>query len=99
MVEAYDASSYAKMDGDQALLTTTKGVDWSKTNAGQGPGVKPDAGREPDTKPITLVDIASALVDYQAEKLGIGPEEVAAAKKKLDEISWVLTPPHLQLVY
>lgn len=90
MVDVCDKSSFAKCDGDQALLTTSRNVDWSKTNAGQGPGVRPNTGREPEIMPITLVDIASSLIDYQAERMNIDlyDERVMLAKKKLQEISW-----------
>jgi len=93
-IEVNDRSAEAMCDADQALLTTTRDVDWSETNAGQGPGVRPGAGREPNPAPITLVDIASRLVDYRAALMDLGPGDpaVAQAKRGLDEISWDMKP-------
>lgn len=89
-LEVHDWSASALVDGDQALLTTTRNVDWSQTNAGQGPGVKPNAGREPDVMPLTLVDIAGSLIDYQADRMGIGADDsrIVAAKGSLAELRW-----------
>ncbi len=82
IVEVHDKSDSALVDGDQALLTTTRNADWSKTNAGK----EPEAGEFP----ITLVDIAGALIDFQAVRMGRGPEDgrVISAKEKLAGIRW-----------
>ncbi len=80
-VDVYDRSADALVDGDQALLTTTHNVDWSRTNA----------GREPEIMPITLVDIAEQLVLYQLEKHKPGMDTVSdlmQAALKLSDISW-----------
>jgi len=93
-IEVNDRSSHSKVDGDQALLTTVNGVDWPQTNAGQGPGVVPDAGKEPCPYPITLVDIAAALVDYRAAGMELKTDspEVVSAKSRLGQISWDARP-------
>lgn len=82
MVECNDKSAVAKCDGPQALLTTLNGVDWSQTNA----------GKEPEIKPLTLVDITFELMRFQAERMGIGAEKLAADKARLEKIRWNMTP-------
>jgi 3-deoxy-D-arabino-heptulosonate 7-phosphate (DAHP) synthase len=77
-VEVDDKSAEAICDADQALLTTIKDVDWSKTNA----------GKEPQIKPITLVDITVNLMEFQAKKIGIDAEEVKKSKKMMEKITW-----------
>lgn len=77
-VEVNDKSAEAICDADQALLTTTNGVDWSKTNA----------RKEPQIKPITLVDITMNLMEFQAKKIGIEEEEVKKSKKMIETIRW-----------
>ncbi len=78
MVECDDMSANAKCDRDQALLTMPNGVDWSQTNA----------GKEPAVKPLTLVDIAWELMKYQAEGAGIGAEKLETDRQRLEEIRW-----------
>ncbi len=78
MVECDDLSVITKCDRDQALLTTLNGVDWSQTNA----------GKEPAVKPLTLVDITWELMKYQAGRAGIGAEKLEADKRRLEKIAW-----------
>jgi 3-deoxy-D-arabino-heptulosonate 7-phosphate (DAHP) synthase len=91
-IEVNDRCSYAKCDANQALLSTTKNVDWSQTNAGQGSRIVPGGGSEPSVMPLTLVDIAKELVAYRNQSLGLSDEEVEKAMKKLDAISWDMKP-------
>jgi hypothetical protein len=100
-VEVNDSSDSAKCDADQALLTTLRNVDWRQTNAGQGPGVVRWAGRKPEVMPLTLVDIASCLMEVQMERAGLQPDcaeyaalvgKVLEAKNKLYEIRWDMEP-------
>jgi hypothetical protein len=80
MIEVNDNSASAKCDADQALITTLNGVDWSQTYV----------GKEPELKPLTLVDITAALIDHQAAKMGMGTNSALAenAKKQLNELSF-----------
>jgi len=97
LLDAEDTASYAPVDGDQALLITTNGdVDWSQTNGGQGPGVKPNEGREPDVMPLTLVNIARDLVFYQAGKMDMPTEDqkIVDAIRQLEDIKWQPDPAH-----
>ncbi len=84
MVECDDRSAVAKCDGPQALLTTLNGVDWSQTNA----------GKEPEIKPLTVVDIAWELMVSQAQLMGMNPDgnKMKADRQKLDKIRWGMTP-------
>ncbi len=79
IVEVDDRSKDRKCDKEQALLTTTNGVDWSKTHVGEAP--------TEDQMPITLVDIVSKIMDYRVEA-GANPDDVSAAKEKLRAIRW-----------
>lgn len=78
MVEVDDRSAEAICDADQALLTTTNGVDWSKTNA----------GREPEVKPLTLVDIVCDLIELKADQLRIDEGKVREDTRRLGMIRW-----------
>jgi 3-deoxy-D-arabino-heptulosonate 7-phosphate (DAHP) synthase len=91
-VEVNDRSSRARCDANQALLSTTRNVDWSETNAGQGPKIEPGGGSEPSVKPFTLVDIAKELVKYRNLKLGLPGEKLETAMWELDSISWDIKP-------
>jgi len=93
-LDIHDHSHIARVDGDQALLTTTNGIRWIETNAGQGPGVKRNGGKEPTIMPLTLVDISENFVEYQAERMGLTKDDpqVILAKQKLRAISWDMTP-------
>jgi|SRR3989344_22779 len=88
LIDVDDSASFAPVDGDQALLTTTRNVDWSHTNYGQLGSLRPYEGKEPSVMPLTLEDIAYELIDYRAEKLSIGPEQVAASKRRLEDVKW-----------
>ncbi len=78
MVEVNDRSAEAICDADQALLTTTKCVDWSKTNA----------RKDPEIKPITLVDIVNNLMEFQAERMEIDAKRVEEDEKTVETIRW-----------
>ena len=58
--------------------------------AGQGPVLRPNMGREPDPIPITLVDIAEELVDFQAKRMRIKDkdDQLKSAREKLGKIRW-----------
>ncbi len=84
MVEVDDRSGDAICDADQALLTTTKGIIWSKTNA----------RKEPQIKPITLVDIAAALMQFQSDKRNIDKEKLKEDTTRLQTISWDMKANH-----
>lgn len=93
LLEVNDRPDLAKCDGAQATLVSTNGVDWSRTNAGQNGGVTACGGQKPDEDkmPYSLVDIMCELVDYQAGRQGMGPEEEKPAdiKAALREIKWL----------
>ncbi len=94
-VEVHDWPSYAKTDGYQALLTTTNGIDWSVTNGGQiGKNLVKGGGKEPEIMPLTLVDIASELVKYQAGRRGMSKDDagVQEALRKLEDMRWQMAP-------
>jgi 3-deoxy-D-arabino-heptulosonate 7-phosphate (DAHP) synthase len=78
MVEVDDRSADAICDADQALVTTTYGIDWSKTNL----------RKEPQIKPLTLVDITAQLMAFQAPKVGIDPRTIQKDLKRLNSIRW-----------
>jgi hypothetical protein len=78
MIEVDDRSADAICDADQAIVTTTNGIDWSKTNA----------RNEPQIKPLTLVDITAQLIAFQAQKAGIDPEKVREDTRELKGIRW-----------
>ena len=88
LIDVDDSASFAPVDGDQALLTTRRNVDWSHTNYGQLGSLRPYEGKEPSVIPMTLVDIASELIDYQATQLSIYPEQVALSKRRLEDVKW-----------
>jgi len=91
-IEANDHGSYAKVDGAQALLISKKNVDWTETNYGQESNLIPGQGKEPEVTPITIVDIASEMADFQAEKLELDYETLRECKNKLDAITWNMIP-------
>lgn len=85
MVETNDRSRDAKCDKDQALLTTTNGIDWSETAAEEEPPA--------DEMPITLVDIVKGIIKHQIDTghVSVPPKQVVADYRRLDEIRWDMT--------
>ncbi|MBN1682851.1 hypothetical protein JW865_04790 [Candidatus Bathyarchaeota archaeon] len=81
MIEVNDRSAEAICDAEQALLITTNGIDWSKTNYKV----------EPKIPPITLVDIVSSILEFQGKKIGIDAQEIETNKKELKNIRWDAT--------
>lgn len=88
IIEVNDRPDLAKCDGAQATLTTTNGVEWEQTNAGQYRSVRPNGGRNPNPEPYGLVDIFSELVDHQAERLDIDQSRAEEIKDQLYGLKW-----------
>lgn len=83
IIEVKDDSADAKCDAAQALVTTTNGIDWSKTYVGE----------EPEIMPITLVDIVCEIMAYQAEQLGLSEEKLEKDQDRLRRvIRWDMSP-------
>lgn len=78
MVEVNDRSAEAICDADQALLTTTNGVDWAETNS----------GREPEVQPLTLLDIVCSFIELNAKQMGISGRKIREDKRRLEMIRW-----------
>jgi 3-deoxy-D-arabino-heptulosonate 7-phosphate (DAHP) synthase len=78
MLEVNDKSKGAKCDAQQALVTTTNGIDWSQTYIEESPGQ--------ETWPFTLVDILVHILNSR------GDPNVMPALDKLAEIRWDATP-------
>ncbi|MFP4176531.1 MAG: hypothetical protein ACLFT2_04835 [Candidatus Brocadiia bacterium] len=91
LLEVNDRPDLAKCDGAQALLSSSTGVDWSRTNAGQMGCVEAAGGEKPAEghEPLTLVDILCKIIEYQAKRLdSVDQKEVAEAQNELQEIKW-----------
>ena len=83
MLETDDHSANAFCDGQQAQVTTLKGIDWSRTYV----------GHEPSIKPLSLVDVVSHILQFQAARVQIDADQVENARDKLDELSWNTISP------
>lgn len=92
LVEVNNRPDLAKCDGAQASLVSKKGVDWTRTNAGQNGCVAEGGGKKPaeDKMPYSLVDILCEIVEYQAERQGLAPdsEKVEGVRAELREVEW-----------
>ncbi len=80
IVEVNDWSLGAKCDADQALLSTTNGIDWSKTYVKE----------EPVHKTFSLVDIVYFVIQHQAREscAGFNKEKLDADLARLRELRW-----------
>jgi 3-deoxy-7-phosphoheptulonate synthase len=79
IIEVNDNSKDSKCDAEQAMFTTLNNIDWSATHI----------GKEPELKPLTLVDVLKSLIEDRFMK---GPAitryQLEEDKKRLDEIRW-----------
>ncbi|MFC1728082.1 hypothetical protein ACFLZ7_01290 [Nanoarchaeota archaeon] len=82
MLEVNDKSRGLKCDGDQAMLTTTKGVDWSKTCFGE----------KPKKEPITLIDVVIGAMEHQIDN-GASKDDFDEDKRRLKKLRWDLEQP------
>jgi hypothetical protein len=92
LLEVNDRPDLAKCDGAQATLISKKGVDWSRTNAGQPGCVTAGEGRQPneDRIPYSLIDIMCELVNHQAHRQGMQLDDdlPGGVRAELREIEW-----------
>jgi 3-deoxy-D-arabino-heptulosonate 7-phosphate (DAHP) synthase len=74
IVEVNDKSKLAKCDRDQALLTTTNGIDWKQTFVGKEPSKA--------NLPFTLVDIVGKIMAFQLKNFSF---DIKKDQKLLNE--------------
>jgi 3-deoxy-D-arabino-heptulosonate 7-phosphate (DAHP) synthase len=83
MLETDDHSADAVCDGQQAQVTTLNGIDWSRTYV----------GHEPSITPLSLVDVVSHILPFQADRAEIDADHVQEARDQLRELRWDDQPP------
>jgi 3-deoxy-D-arabino-heptulosonate 7-phosphate (DAHP) synthase len=83
MLETDDHSADAVCDSQQAQVTTLNGIDWSKTYV----------GHEPSITPLSLVDVVSHVLPFQADRDHIDADHVQDARDQLRELRWDDQPP------
>ena len=86
LLEVADKTREAKCDGDQHLVTTLNGIDWSETSALEEPPA--------DQMQISLVEIVKDAMAFQvaSRAVSIPPEQIEADMKRLDAIVWGASP-------